>query len=116
MKDNYKIQTIRIQGNDDVVGLLTTYQGYPNPKTMYITYLYINLEFQKQGFGQEVVYELLRILKQNEYDEVRANVAMKNWSALRFWTKLGLNKINGIFGDKEHSSDNYADVELIMEL
>ncbi|WP_169908292.1 hypothetical protein [Metabacillus halosaccharovorans] len=41
---------------------------------------------------------------------------MKNWYALRFWAKLGLNKINEVFEDKEHSSDNYADVELIMEL
>ncbi|WP_078433712.1 hypothetical protein [Metabacillus halosaccharovorans] len=45
IKDNDKIQTIRIQGNNDVVGLLTTYQDYPNPKTMYITNLYIDLEY-----------------------------------------------------------------------
>jgi diamine N-acetyltransferase len=36
--------------------------------------------------AQEIVNELLSILKGIKYNEVRANVALKNWPALRFWT------------------------------
>jgi diamine N-acetyltransferase len=116
IKDNFKIQVIRIKDTENIVGLLTSYHGFPKEKTFYINYLYIDQKYQKQGFGQEVIRGLLDLLKKNDYVEVRANVALKNWSALRFWTKLGLNKINGIFGDKDLSSENYADVELIKEL
>ncbi len=116
IKDNFKIQVIRIKDTEDIIGLLTTYHGFPDDMTLYINYLYIEQKFQKQGFGQEVIYGLLDLLKRNDYIEVRANVALKNWSALRFWTKLGLNRINGIFGDKELSADNYADIELIKKL
>jgi diamine N-acetyltransferase len=99
-----------------IVGLLTTYHGYPNPETFYINYLYIDKDYHNQGLGQEVINELLSLLKEAQYKEVRANVALKNWAALRFWTKLGLNTIQGIFGDKEHGDDQYADVELIKYL
>jgi ribosomal protein S18 acetylase RimI-like enzyme len=115
-KDQFKIQVIRMKETDLIVGIITTYHGYPTSETFYINYLYIDKEYHKQGLGQEVVNELLDILKRIKYDEVRANVSIKNWSALRFWTKLGLNTINGIYGDKVHSSDQYADIELIKKL
>ncbi|OEH92073.1 hypothetical protein BFG57_16895 [Bacillus solimangrovi] len=115
-KEQFKIQVIRMKASRLIVGILTTYHGYPKPETFYINYLYIDKEYHKQGLGQEVIHDLLRILKEKHYTEVRANVAIKNWPALRFWTKLGLNSINGIYGDKEHSMNAYAEIELIMEL
>ncbi|MGM0867551.1 MAG: GNAT family N-acetyltransferase [Bacillota bacterium] len=116
IKDQFKIQVIRMKETGLIVGLFTTYHGYPMPETFYINYLYIDKKYHKQGLGQEVVIELLDILKRTKYNEVRANVAIKNWAALRFWSKLGLNTIQGIFGDKEHGVDNYADIELIKYL
>ena len=112
-KEQYKIQVIKMKETGLIVGLLTTYHGYPVPESFYINYLYIDKEYHHQGLGQEVMNELLSILKEIQYKEVRANVAIKNWPALRFWTKLGLNTIQGIYGDKEHGTDQYADVELI---
>ncbi|WP_404351874.1 GNAT family N-acetyltransferase [Sutcliffiella horikoshii] len=72
--------------------------------------------FHKKGLGQEVVTELLSIVEQAGLHEVRANVSMKNWAALRFWTKVGLNSISGIYGDKEHGIENFADMELVKYL
>ncbi|WP_078551975.1 GNAT family N-acetyltransferase [Bacillus alkalicellulosilyticus] len=115
-KENFKIQAIHRKDTNSIVGILTSYHGFPNAKTFYINYLYIDQKEQKQGFGREVITRLLDMVKENEYVEVRANVALKNWTALRFWTSLGLNKINGIFGDKELSPDSFADVELCKEL
>ncbi|MBM7602427.1 GNAT superfamily N-acetyltransferase [Metabacillus crassostreae] len=112
-KDRFKIQVIRLKSNEIMTGLLITYHGFPQPKIFYINYLYIDKEYQNEGLGHELVTELLRILQHAKYNEVRANVAMKNWPAVRFWTKLGLNTINGFFGDKEHGENQYADIELI---
>ncbi len=116
VKENFKIQIIQTKDTENIVGLLTTYHGFPSAEAFYINYLYIDQTYQKHGFGQEVINGLLDLLKKNDYLEVRANVALKNWPALRFWTKLGLNKINVIVGDKELSSENFANVELLKEL
>jgi ribosomal protein S18 acetylase RimI-like enzyme len=112
-KEQFRIQVIRIKETGVIAGILTTYHGYPEPGTFYINYLYIDKAFHKQGLGQEVVTELLSVVEQEGYHEVRANVAMKNWAALRFWTKVGLNSISGIYGDREHGSDSFADMELV---
>lgn len=108
-----KEQVIRVMETGVIAGILTTYYGYPGPETFYINYLYIEKAFHKQGLGQEVVTELLCIVEQAGYHEVRVNVSMKNWAALRFWTKVGLNSISGIYGDKEHGMDSFADIELV---
>ncbi|MFD1676560.1 GNAT family N-acetyltransferase [Alicyclobacillus fodiniaquatilis] len=115
-KEHFKIQSIRVKETGIIAGLLIIYHGYPTPQTVYVTYLYIDQNYQKQGLGQEVINGLFIRLKRIGYGEVRANVALKNWTALRFWIKLGLNSIGGIYGHKEHSADTYADVELIKYL
>jgi diamine N-acetyltransferase len=56
---------------------------------------------------------LLEIVKHHKFNEVRANVALKNWGAIRLWTKLGLDTINGIYGDSEYGENRYADIELV---
>jgi diamine N-acetyltransferase len=109
----FNIQVIRLKDKGNLAGLLTTYHGYPTPESFYINYLYMDKEFHKKGLGREVVSELLSIVEQAEYREVRANVAIKNWPALRFWTGQGLNTIQGIYGDKEYGADKYADIELV---
>jgi diamine N-acetyltransferase len=112
-RTQFKIQVIRLKENGHLAGLLTTYHGYPTPQSFYINYLYIDKEFHRKGLGQEAVRELLRIVKQAGYREVRANVAIKNWHAIRFWTGQGLDTIHGIYGDREYSADTYADIELV---
>ena len=114
-KDKYKIQVIRVKETDTIVGILTTYQGYPKYETFYINYLYIDKEYHKQGLGKEVISELLSILQESKFAEVRASVAIKNWPAIRFWTGLGLDTINGFYGDNEYRADHYADIELIKK-
>lgn len=113
-KERYKIQVLTLKGTDTIVGILTTYHGYPKAETFYINYLYIDKKYHKQGLGKEVINELLTILRESNFGEVRASVAIKNWPALRFWTGLGVNTINGFYGDKEYKDDHYADIELIM--
>jgi diamine N-acetyltransferase len=87
---------MHMKESEELVGMLVSYHGHPVAEPFYINYLSIDPDYQKLGLGQEVVEELLEIVKHNEYKEVRANVAMKNWGAIRFWTKLGLDTINDL--------------------
>ncbi|MNJ75291.1 hypothetical protein D3C77_723620 [compost metagenome] len=50
------------------------------------------------------------------YKEIRVNVSLKNWQALRHWIKMGFNKINGVYGDNGYSENSFADIELIKAL
>ncbi|MCA1060179.1 GNAT family N-acetyltransferase [Rossellomorea aquimaris] len=115
-KEHFKIQVVRIKESDELVGLLITYHGYPAPESFYINYFTIDPDYHKKGLGREMVKELLDIVKQHNFKEVRANVALKNWGALRFWTKLGIDKINGIYGDPVYEEDSFADIELMKRL
>ncbi|SEK74305.1 Acetyltransferase (GNAT) family protein [Paenibacillus sp. OK003] len=56
---------------------------------------------------------LTRLFSELGYKEIRINVALKNWPALRFWTKSGFDQISGIYGDLEHSGKTFANMELI---
>jgi ribosomal protein S18 acetylase RimI-like enzyme len=115
-KENYKIQTIKSIESNELIGFICIYQGFPEANIAYIAFLYIGTKFQGHGYGQEIINAMFVELTKLQYKEVRINVALKNWSALRFWSKLGFDKISGIFGDKEYSIDRRADIELIKFL
>ncbi|MFF2484629.1 GNAT family N-acetyltransferase [Paenibacillus sp. NPDC058071] len=115
-RDKFKIQAVHSTINNRIVGLLLLYHGYPNDKCVYITFLFIDPDQQRLGLGIELVQELFSKLKQIGYCEVRANVQLKNWSALRFWTKAGLVNITGVHGDSNYAVDAHADIELSKQL
>lgn len=114
-KEKFRIQVVRMKESEDLVGILVSYHGHPVAESFYINYLSIDPDYQKLGLGQEVVEELLEIVKHHEFKEVRANVALKNWGAIRFWTKLGLDTINGIYGDFKYGENCFADMELVKK-
>ncbi|WP_315906727.1 GNAT family N-acetyltransferase [Priestia koreensis] len=115
-KDHFKIQVLRMKETNKITGLLTTYHGHPSPEVFYITYFYLDQRLQSQGLGREAMEKLLQCVKETNYTEIRANVAIKNWPALRFWTSLGLDRIQGVFGDRTHDSHSFADIELVKKL
>lgn len=93
-----------------MIGVLGTYHGYPSDNVIYISSICIGDQFKKQGYGQEIINQL--IIELREFEQIRINVALKNWSALRFWIRMGFENINGIYGDKEYSENSYAQIEL----
>ncbi|MEK3704123.1 GNAT family N-acetyltransferase [Paenibacillus sp. FSL R7-0198] len=114
--ENYRIQSIRTNEDDRYIGLLSVYHGYPSEDSIYLEFLYIQSEIQKQGYGKELIQALTLHCSELGYKEIRINVALKNWPALRFWIKSGFNQINGIYGDLEYSEDTFANTELIKSL
>jgi len=113
--DNFKIQ-VACDARNRIIGLLVLYHGYPHGECAYITFLFFDPEVQRQGLGRELAQELFHRLKLLRYNEVRANVQLKNWSGLRFWANVGLTTITGIYGDSDYSKDAYADIELSKQL
>ncbi|WNR43666.1 GNAT family N-acetyltransferase [Paenibacillus roseipurpureus] len=113
-KENYKIQTIRTNkdASNNLIGMLSIYHGYPLDDTTYLAFMCVGNNYKNQGNGQEIISQLIIELTRLEYKEIRINVELKNWSALRFWSKLGFDKINGIFGDKDYSDSTYSNIEL----
>jgi diamine N-acetyltransferase len=102
--------------SNELIGFLSIYHGYPQVDSAYVVFLYICTAQQGQGFGKEAETKLSNELKKLGYKEVRANVAVKNWPAIRFWTNAGFNGISGIYGDKVHSESTYANLELFKTL
>ncbi|MHB1682635.1 MAG: GNAT family N-acetyltransferase [Bacilli bacterium] len=115
-KNYFRIQAVRNTTDNRIIGLLVLYHGYPHGGCVYITFLFFDSDQRQQGLGQELVQELFSRLKLVGYSEVRANVQLKNWSGLRFWTKVGFTTITGIYGDTDYSRDSYADIELSRQL
>ncbi|MGC5774160.1 GNAT family N-acetyltransferase [Paenibacillus pabuli] len=114
--ENYRIQTIRTIQENKNIGVLSLYHGYPMADSIYLEFLYIHSETQKQGYGQEMMHALTELFSELGYKEIRINVALKNWPALRFWTKSGFDSISGIYGDLEYSNKTFANMELIKTL
>jgi ribosomal protein S18 acetylase RimI-like enzyme len=91
---------------------LSIYYGYPMNDVVYISFMCIGNEYQSQGYGRAVINQFIIELLGQNYNEIRVNVSLKNWPCLLFWSKLGFDKINGIYGDKEYSESTYANMEL----
>ncbi|ETT41898.1 GNAT family N-acetyltransferase [Paenibacillus sp. FSL H7-689] len=83
----------------------------PELESIYETSRYLH-----QWDGQELIQALTRHFSELGYKEIRINVALKNWPALRFWIKSGFNQISRIYGDLQHSEDTFANTELIKSL
>ncbi|WP_246070705.1 GNAT family N-acetyltransferase [Paenibacillus kobensis] len=112
-KQNYRLFTVRRMNDNELIGILSVYHGYPKIDSAYLVFLHISKEQQGLGFGQEAQSQLCTELKKQGYTKIRVNVAVKNWPAIRFWTKAGFNGISGIYGDTVHSESTFANLELI---
>jgi Acetyltransferases len=113
VKEQFRIQTVRLKTTGEIVGFISVYHGYPQSDSLYLAMMCISGDFQNQGYGQEVMKHFLLEIGLLGYSEIRVNVSLRNWAGLRFWTKSGFNRISGIFGDTEFSEGKFADIELI---
>ena len=97
-------------------GFLSMYLGYPQEATFYIGSLFLRPGFQRKGYGREVVKFIETELLEEGYIEGRVAVGLKNWSALRFWSKLGYDRVTKISGDKKYAPENFGTIELCNRL
>ncbi|SFJ16751.1 GNAT family N-acetyltransferase [Thermoflavimicrobium dichotomicum] len=115
-KELFKVQPIFHKESNEMMGLIFLYHGYPSPDILWIAFFFISQEYQAQKYGQEVIQQLFHGARGANYTKVRLGVALKNWPALRFWTRLGFNRIIGVFGDPIHSEYTFSSVVLEASL
>lgn len=115
-KEKYRMFTIRQEKREEIIGILSVYHGYPNADSFYIVFLFIGTQLQGKGFGKETEAQLCKEIIKLGFEHIRVNIAIKNWQAIRFWTIAGFNGINGIYGDKMHSDNTFANIELMKSL
>ena len=116
-KEDQRLQTIRLKKDKSIIGYLDVYHGYPKKDIFWIGDLFLIANAQGKKYGQEAIEGLIgEVNKLKTYHYMRCNVALKNWSGIRFWNKMGFSKIVGYLGDKQYSADNFADIALEMSL
>lgn len=113
--DNSYIMTIQ-DVNNQIVGFLNLYHGYPNKDMLWIGLFIIHAEYQGHSFGQEVINSICYEGKRLGWKSIGLGVYLKNWKGIRFWFNNGFNMITGIYGDKEYSENNFSLMGLRKEL
>lgn len=116
IRDNFKIQSFRLQSTNQLVGYITYYFGYPVDDIVWISFLFVDPEHQGHGYSKEVINRFLDLLRETRFTKVRLLVKLKNWPAIRFWTSLKFTKIVSYYGDAILSDDTFAGLVIEREL
>ncbi len=112
-QDAFKLQTIRNQAGE-IIGYFHLYHAFPKPDVVWVSMAVIHPDHQRKGVGTEVFEGIIRELEGlGKYRAVWLRVYLKNWPALRAWTKLGFRTIVEYRGDEVFSKDGHA--SLILE-
>ena len=115
-KEFFRVQPIFVKETSKMVGFITLYHGYPDGYTIWVTFLYVNSSKQKIGFGQEVIKQFAAEATKSGFHRLMLTVALKNWGAIRFWSKAGFDRIGGIYGDKDYGINTFAHLSLEKSL
>lgn len=111
------MQSIRTRDTNHLIGFLAVYHGFPGEDVFWITTLTFQPDAQGKGYGEEVINELAEVVgKLGSYSKMQTFVPLLNWPSLRLCTKVGLNAIVRIEGDKVYSKDAEAHVLLEKNL
>ncbi|MBM7614473.1 GNAT family N-acetyltransferase [Alkaliphilus hydrothermalis] len=103
-KDFYRMMGIYIKETDQLMGLLELYHGYPTDQDLYIGFLYCHFDYQKQGFGREVVEYVNKQAAECNFERILVGVNLKNTSGLKFWHKCKFDKIERISSHQEENT------------
>lgn len=113
-KAYFRLQSIRLTNSDELIGFLGVYHGFPQANVFWINTLTFHPDFQRQGYGSELLNGLIQIVKELEsYTCMRSYVAHNNLPSLRMCVKVGFNKMLEIAGE-QISSEN-TEVHILLE-
>jgi hypothetical protein len=90
--DKFEMSTIR--GGGKIVGYAETYCGYPDDGTVYFPLLY--LAERGRGFETAAITRLLECFGASGFSKSRFVVLLANVCAIKFWYKMGFDKITKI--------------------
>jgi diamine N-acetyltransferase len=115
--ERFRIQTIRLKEGHEIIGYFHVYHRVPHPDTVWISIFLVRQDIQKQRFGQEVFDGLVDQLRSvGGWNGIWLKVYLKNWPALRFWTRNGFTQIKEVRGDAQYSENTHAALVLEKKL
>lgn len=115
-KENFKIQAFYLKDSNKLIGYMTYYLGYPAEDIVFLNFLFIDPDLQGQGFSSEIIEQFMGLLQKTSYTRVRLLVKLKNWPAMRFWTKHNFKKIISYYGDSVLSDTTFAGLVIEREV
>jgi len=71
---NYRILSIYVE--NEFIGYCDFYMGYPDDKTVYISFIYVSESYRKKGYAGQVVNTLIRQFSEENYEKVRLTVSL----------------------------------------
>jgi GNAT superfamily N-acetyltransferase len=107
---------IRRRDDQVLLGTLGIYRGYPHERCVYIGSLFFQPQFHQQGYGSEVLRFLEDWSKAQGFCEQRLGVGTRNWGGLRFWYRMGYNRLTKISGTSDYAEDAFCNLELSKSL
>lgn len=107
---------VRASGSDTVDGVLQVYRGYPEPGVLYLGELYLRPVAKGRGLGATIVEALEHRAREAGASEIRLGVGLRNWGALRFWVRMGYDRITKVSGDRAFAENAFAVIELARQL
>jgi GNAT superfamily N-acetyltransferase len=115
-KSLYRLKSIYIKETNELIGFSDLYFGYPKNDTAWISIFMIHKKFRNKGYAQEAIDIISNECILHGYKKIGIGVYLKNWRALRFWTKAGFDKVISITGDKDYSENAFARIRLEKSL
>jgi len=115
-KENFKIQSFYLKETNELIGYMTYYLGYPEDDIVFLNFLFIDPDYQSKGYSSEIIQQFMDMLRATPYKRVRLLVKLKNWPAIRFWTKHKFTEIISYYGDSIHADDTFAGLVIQREV
>ncbi len=94
---------IRLRREFEPIGVVEIYAGHPDPQTLYIADLFLHPRVHRGGVGTEVMAEIEKRAWADGFLRARLAVDSGNWKALKFWVRLGYDRITKLVDVSVHS-------------
>jgi diamine N-acetyltransferase len=112
----YSLKSIYIKQTNELIGFSDLYFGYPTNDSAWISIFMIHERFRNNGYAQEAIAILSEGCRLLGFKKIGTGAYLKNWRALRFWTKVGFDQVTSISGDKDYSEKSFARIGLEKSL
>ncbi len=112
--ENFELLCIRVAGM--LIGYAVVYRDFPAKTRVDLLTLYIGERARGGGFGTQTAQMLCRYFYESGYETMRVLVSLRSWAGLRFWSRLGFDRIVGLQAEGDISDGSFGGMLLELPL